>query len=541
MVLHYDEFYPTPKELVSKMIEGIDFRRVKSILEPSAGKGNIIEVLTNEVKTNHSLDIDCIEKERDLQHILKGKGYRVVYDDFLQYNTMKEYDIILMNPPFSNGAKHLLKAIEMQERNGGAIVCLLNAETLKNQCSNDRVALFNKLSEYQAQIEYMDNAFSDAERETDVEIVLVKVQLPEKEKISFILDGLRKTEEELEYEFNKSTDLVENDYFKAIVHQYQMEVEAGVRLIKEYYAMQSFIMSEFKKDEKTGETVQSGGCILSLDLALNRGSYNNILSVNGYIRQVRLKYWKALFDNPMFVGKLTRNLQSEFHNKVADLCEYDFSLYNIYELKCEMQSKVLSGIEETIIDLFDELGRKYSYYGETSGNIHYYNGWKTNKAWIINKKVIIPLDGWYGKGYSWYRFDPAQYDVINKLKDIEKCFNYLDGGLTESLDLEKALHEAKESETTKNIELKYFSITFYKKGTCHIVFKNDELLKKFNIFGSQHKGWLPPSYGKKVYDDMDAEEKEVIDGFEGEAAYSEVMNNTDYYIFDTRSVQLIEG
>lgn len=49
-----------------------------------------------------------------------------------QYSTMKEYDLIIMNPPFSNGNSRLWKALDLQERNGGAVICLLNAETLKN-------------------------------------------------------------------------------------------------------------------------------------------------------------------------------------------------------------------------------------------------------------------------------------------------------------------------------------------------------------------------------------------------------------------------
>ena len=89
---------------------------------------------------------------------------------------------------------------------------------------------------------------------------------------------------------------------------------------------------------------------------------------------------------------------------------------------------------------------------------------------------------------------------------------------------------AKEEQQTKNIKLKYGSVTFYKKGTCHIVFENEELLKKFNIFGSQPKGWLPPSYGKKRYSDMDPEEQAVVDSFEGEKAYNEVINNAPYYL-----------
>ena len=531
------DLYPTPEGIINKMFDGLDFSMIKSILEPSAGTGNIVEALKKKeeirlyVYNKYQFDIDCIEIDQNLQHILKGKNFRVVYNDFLAYDTMKEYDLIIMNPPFSNGCKHLLKALEMQKRNGGAVVCLLNAETIKNSCTNDRKDLQRKLTEYGAKIEFIQDAFIDAERKTAVEVALVKVQLPKVDKESFILEGLRRAQEKREFQTEESTKLIDSDFFKAIVNQYQLEVEAGIKLIKEYYAMQPFILSQFGKDEKTGETIQKGGCIISMKVSKDG------LSVNEYIKAVRRKYWSALFENKKFIGQLTNNLQRDFYNKVRELSNYDFSLYNIYQLKIDMQKKVVKGIEDTIIELFDELSHKYSYWDETSKNIHYYNGWKTNQSWIINKKVIIPLRAYNEFGE---RYKPSDYKIVDKLQDIEKCFNYLDGGLTEAVNLEESLKFAEEYGETKNIQLKYFTITFYKKGTCHITFNNEELLKKFNIFGSQHKGWLPPSYGKKFYKDMTAEEKAVVNEFEGEKEYNKVVSNKEYYLFDGNNLNLLE-
>lgn len=274
------EFYPTPKNLIEKMLSGLDFKMIKNILEPSAGKGDIVdelrkkEQLCSRTYNKFSFDIDCIEIDQNLQHILKGKNFRVVYNDFLTYNTMKEYDLIVMNPPFSNGCKHLLRALEMQQRNGGAVVCLLNAETLKNPYTNDRLDLQRKLTEYNAKIEFIQDAFLDAERKTAVEIALVKVQLPEVQRESFILDGLRKAQEKKEFQTEENTQLIDSDFFKAIVKQYQLEVEAGIKLIKEYYAMQPFILSQFGKDEKTGETIQKGGCIISMSVSKDARLYN---------------------------------------------------------------------------------------------------------------------------------------------------------------------------------------------------------------------------------------------------------------------------
>ena len=542
MFTNNSDFYPTPKNLIDKMLDGLEWKMIHTILEPSAGKGNIVEVLREKQKFNNKwyttikLDIDCIESDENLRAILKEKNIRVVHDDFLTYDTMKEYDLIVMNPPFSNGCKHLLKALEFQQRNGGAIVCLLNAETLKNECNNERIMLNRMLREYNADVQYIRDAFVDAERKTGVEVALVKVKLPDIHRESVIFDGLERAIARKECIYDaENTQVAENDFFKAIVEQYKMEVEAGVKFIREYYAMAPRILYRFKKDEKTGKTVQSGGNIL--DLRIGRNS----ATINEYIREIRGKYWSALFDNPKFIGQLTYDLQRAYYNKVEELKDYEFSLHNIYELKIDMSKKVVKGIEDTIISLFDELSSKYSYYDECTNNIHYFNGWRTNKAWIVNKKVIIPLMGWRDLKYSWGGFKPTNRDVIGKLKDIEKCFNYLDGGLTEAVDLEKSLEFAEEYGESKNIVLKYFNIAFYKKGTCHITFTNDELLKKFNIFGAQHKGWLPPSYGKRKYSDMSQEEKAVVNDFEGESEYNKVMENTDYYLTDMSNMLMLEA
>ena len=40
------DFYPTPQNLIEKMLDGLDWKMINTILEPSAGKGNIVEAMT---------------------------------------------------------------------------------------------------------------------------------------------------------------------------------------------------------------------------------------------------------------------------------------------------------------------------------------------------------------------------------------------------------------------------------------------------------------------------------------------------------------
>ena len=91
------DFYPTPNHLIEKKLKGIDFNLVETVLEPSAGTGLIAKRVKDKWKltvrySKKEADIDCIEIDPNLRHVLKGEGHRVIHDDFLTYNCYKRYD-----------------------------------------------------------------------------------------------------------------------------------------------------------------------------------------------------------------------------------------------------------------------------------------------------------------------------------------------------------------------------------------------------------------------------------------------------------------
>jgi phospholipid N-methyltransferase len=524
------DFYPTPKDLQRKMLNKIDWRKVQSCLEPSAGKGDLVEGIikqfeyTKNYHRTNKYDVDAVEKDENLIHILKSKGHRVVADDFLSFYTYKSYDSLVANFPFSEGDKHALHAIELIENQMKScqMVFLVNAETLKNPYSNTRKVLIQKLEKHNAEVEYIDNAFISAERSTGVTIAMVYLVIEKEAHNSVILNELKQEEVHQTQNNHNTNNLIDSDFIKGIVQQYNYEVKAGLKLIEEYNSLKPFMLRSFKDDDRP---------VLKLELEYEDKDGSNL--ENAYIKQIRSKYWKALFNNDQFMGLFTNNLKQKYMQHVEELKDYDFSFYNIYSLRIELSKEMVQGVEDTILNLFEEFSYKH-YYDESSKNIHMYNGWKTNKAYKINKKVIIPLNGFN----SWWnnRYEPTNYQVKDKLKDIEKVFNYLDDGQTEDIDLEETLKFAEHYGETKKIDTKYFLITFYKKGTCHIEFKNMDLLKKFNLFAAKSKMWLPPSYGEAKYNDMTAEEKAVINDFEGEKSYNDVMKNKSYFIMKTEEL-----
>jgi hypothetical protein len=519
-------YYPTPPDVVNKMLNGVDFKHIENILEPSAGAGNIADIVKERIKSynlnnythKNENNIDCVEIDPVLKATLKGKGFRVVHDDFLTFDTFKKYDLIIMNPPFDEGDRHLLKALELQ-KDGGAIICLLNAETLKNPYSSTRKDLIRKLNELSAQVQYLDGAFAQAERKTNVEVALVKAYIPKLQRDSEFFSRMEKAQQlHDEQQDPESRDILPADFIKGLIHQFKVEAAAGVALINEYCAMKPLMLIDLATQIKGKE---SNATLLTLNLK------DGDISVNGYLRAVRYKYWYALFHNDNFIGRLTENLRKEYFAEVEKMSDYEFSLHNILTIQEDMMKSVVKGVQDTVIALFEELSNKYCWYDEMSDNIHYYNGWKTNKAYKINKKVIIPLNGWC----SWWNRLDLTYTVSGKISDMVKVFDYLDNGRTEAVDVRQFLQYAQDRNMSRKIPIKYFNITFYKKGTCHIEFTDLEILEKFNLYGSQQKGWLPPTYGRKRYSDMSDEEKTIVKEFSGSVEeYNKVLENQDIYI-----------
>lgn len=536
------EFYPTPDVIIDKMLNEVDLSKIDTILEPSAGDGAIAKYIMKKYETQNSyrsghLNVDMIEIDPQLRQILKYNISKdnledafVVFDDFLKFNPYKKYDLIIMNPPFSNGDEHLLKAIEIQ-RKGGCVICLLNAETIKNPYTQRRKMLVDELNKYNAKIEYIKDAFAQAERKTNVEIALIKVFIEQEQEESNIFNHFKKAET-VEWDVEADTDLEVSDYIKAITTRYRVEVQSGIKLIKEYTNLMKYCLPT------------KGYCDYNLKLSV--GDKQNC-TINRYLEYTRLKYWETLLDNPKFTCKLTSNLQEKYRKMVYELKNYEFDEFNIKNLVIEMNANVIKGIEETILSLFETLSCDHTYYPECKNNTHYYNGWKTNKAHKVNKKVIIPCWGVFDDAKWGGNFKP--YRAKSVIEDIEKCFNFLDGGLAGNLDIDvdadlefdlgRVLDEAHEKKTYKNIEFKYFKCNFYKKGTVHISFTNMGLLDKFNIFVSQKRNWLPPNYGKVNYNDMSTEEKSVVEEFQGEADYKKIMNNRGYYLISD-GIKLID-
>ena len=545
-------FYPTPRQVAEKLLADVDLKGVKYILEPSAGKGDLLReaVMYKYTATRRKFGLeynypeteyekkqawsgihaDCIEIDPALRRMLEEEGLRVIHDDFLTFETQMRYDLCLMNPPFDQGADHLLKALDLMKR-GGQIACILNAETIRNPYSYKREELLKLLNQYGAHIRYLEKAFSDAERQTDVDVALVTVNIPAATVYSTITEDLRKAPTYKSMDAPSGvTEMAQYNAIQSWVNAYDFTVAKSIRLIEEFCAMKTAV----DDGEPPVLSLSIGG---GKDHAIDPKEIDS--AVNSMIRETRRRYWSKLFMQPIITDKFTSNILNELRDNVNRLADYEFSVYNILTMIIKYNANAIKGIEDTIIELFDKWTA--SYWHEDSPNRHYFNGWCTNDCFRINKKVIISF---YACGYN-YGTGKEQlegYKVREYLEDIEKTLDYLDCGKTEwDVPIRDIVEQANNEGKFKNVETKFFFATFYKKGTAHLVFKNMDLLEKFNMFAAQKKGWLPPEYGKKRYKDMSEEAQAVVDSFQGEKKYDEVMARADYFLNAGTGMPLMIG
>lgn len=515
MKLANKTFYPSTKFLISKMISKVQGDPV-SILDPSAGKGDIIEAVNGKMGNYRGWKrVAAIEIDDDLRATLRGKGIRVIDSDFLSFSGPDKFDLIIANPPFDEGDKHLLKAIDIMYR--GEIVFLLNAETIRNPYTNTRKVLVKKLSALGADIEYIENAFlsPEAERKTAVEVALVYISV-ERQVEDDLFAGVDDTANDVQPDIENHFEVSTGRTIPELVAEYNQTVEIGIETITSYY-------KNYKKI----------GTFIGLNKEANSYSCDGDLTskmqaeVNDLAASVRETFWRKALDLDEVRRRLTSSKQEEFEDRLKGNCEMDFTESNIRQFVLNLIGGYEQTLTEAVLEIFKKFTVAHSYSGGLyDENIHYFNGWKTNNAFKVGKKVIIPLHGGYGKGpfidgYSgkWQ----LQYGVGSKLRDVDVVMNYFDG-MSHYCSIYDAVENAFIAGQSRKILSTYFEITCYKKGTIHLVFRDEDILRRFNVAACRGKEWLPHDYGTKPFSDLSTEEQATAESFEGKESYTDNLN-----------------
>ncbi|MDQ7987023.1 DUF4942 domain-containing protein [Pseudomonas sp. G34] len=113
------QFYPTPHAVAEFVASVANVHGEELILEPSAGTGGLASWFP-------ALGTTCVEISSLHCKVLEALGYEAIEADFLSWKAKHPFDLVVMNPPFSEGRwlAHLQHAAPMLKRTGRLIAIL---------------------------------------------------------------------------------------------------------------------------------------------------------------------------------------------------------------------------------------------------------------------------------------------------------------------------------------------------------------------------------------------------------------------------------
>jgi len=509
------DFYPTPANVIDQMLDGVAIEG-KVFLEPSAGKGDIVEIL----KKRGAKDVIACENDKNLIKILQTHC-RIVEEDFFKLNSDKisHIDCIVMNPPFSNGAAHILHAYNIAP-DGCKIIALCNLQTIKNTYTKERKELSAILESY-GQVEDLGDCFADAERRTDVHVGLMRIQKPGSDyKQEF--DGFFMDDDPQEEQangligYNVVRDLV-NRYVESI-KIFDQQLETAVKLNE----MAAGYFNSKKQD---------------LSISVNRGGV--AVARNEFKKSMQKDGWQWIFSKLNLTKHTTRGLKEEINKFVEKQDNVPFTMKNIYKMLEIVIGTTGSRLDKAILEVFDKVT---SHHDENRYNIE---GWKTNSHYLLTKRFIMPSltkVGWHGEietNYSSHNFEMVEdlqkalcyitgdnYDDKITLDHLigHETFLMKDGAFVldtyyKDLNIKKCWreHELKNVDISQYpgcelVRIKkewgqwfnwgYFKIRAYKKGTIHFEFLNEKVWADFNQRVAKLKGYpLPEKKKQTTYQD----------------------------------------
>lgn len=494
------DVFPTPPEVIQVMLEGLSLQG-KKVWEPEAGKGDLVRAMQAE-----GAEVIACEINMDLRKIVQTICPLIGTDMLLtKSEEISHVDYIVMNPPFSQGAQHILHAFHIAPA-GCKIVALCNSETLKNAYSKSREELKGIVDMY-GQAQEIGDCFSTAERTTDVNVTLIRIDKPgesNKEFEGFFLEEEEEPQANGLITYNAVRDLV-NRYVQSI-KIFDEQLETAVRL----NAMQS---GYFNSKELAISVTQAGA-------PLKRNEFKTAMQVAG---------WHWIFDKMNMQKHSTRGLREDINKFVQTQTQIPFTMRNIYKMLEIVNGTTGARMDKAIEEVFKKVT------DHSKDNRKNLEGWQTNSHYLLNRRFIIPHMAAQDKWSTGNKIDNAYGSYFDLMEDMNKALCFVTGknfeaqgtlssciryawkvkhadGIEYFTD-EGSAHATAKDLTGKGIkaeivhsqpvygewfEWSFFKCKAHKKGTMHFEFIDEDVWANFNQRVAKIKGYPLPEQRKQT-------------------------------------------
>jgi predicted RNA methylase len=464
------DHYPTPAEVAAEMLDSLDLRG-KTVLEPSAGSGNLVR----ECLERGAAEVIWCEPEKQLRSIIYGMNGRHIYllNDFLRVEAdfVSHVDLIVMNPPFSADEAHILHAWEIAPP-GCEIVALCNWNTV---CDEYVHRLTQRTgSGLKKQLAYVVNAygsrenlgecFATAERPTRVSVGLVRLTKPGSCAGADEFDGFFLGPDDIEAQgeglipYRRSRDIV-NRYVEAC-RLFDQQVAIGVQ-------MRSVLDGFFGKDLGLQVTVEGAP-----------------LTRNRFRKDLQKAAWQHVFAEFLPAQLATSQLAKDINAFVEKQSQIPFTERNLYRMLQIVAGTQDQRVDRAVEQAIDNLTK------HTKENRFDVEGWVTNSGYMLNRRFIradMAEPSWRGHNVNVKTYG-SQADEIS---DLIKALCFITGR-----------PYAEVGQPTKPAdgifwagawyEWGFFRFKAHKKGTVHFEFLDSEVWAMVNARYARIKGAVLP-------------------------------------------------
>lgn len=469
------DFYPTPTNVINTMMLGEDILG-KTILEPSAGGGNIVSWL----KDNGAGDVIACEKDKTLQKLLAGKC-ELISDDFLSVTSdqVSHVDYIVMNPPFSDAVKHIKHAFNIAPA-GCTVISLCNSSNLERRYSSERQELYELVELYGCS-EYLGTVFDAAERKTNVGVSLIKLYKTGEDEDEFASYFFSNEDDTLN--MNETEGIVQYNVVRDMVNRYTSAVklfDETMEAANKINDAAKFSDSKFDYVPIRFTTVDTNGNAVSI-------------SRQQYKKQLQKYYWRIIFNKLNMEKYATNGLREQINKFVEKQVNVPFTMHNIYQVVSMVVQTTGQRMDKALLEAFD-LICSFSAENSTAGE-----KWKTNANYMINRKFIVPYMTDYDARYSTLNeYMRLNYGGnVTRIEDVIKALCYITGTNYDNItNLRDFVYSNNLSYGTW-YEWSFFRIKGFKKGTMHFEFTDEDVWIRFNQQVAKQRGWVLPKKSKR--------------------------------------------
>ena len=205
----------------------------------------------------------------------------------------------------------------------------------------------------------------------------------------------------------------------------------------------------------------------SMTPGLHVGSYRNSISKQGFIKGMDRECWRHILKGSGLERLMSARQRESFFRDIENNTP-EFTADTVRATFGDFKEMGRDLFIKTVVEVFQAAPREF----------------KSNDAFHLGRRMVIEY-AWDADRLYWREY--YAHSARAYVRDLDRVHNLLDGKTFEGEDVTdivaRAMHEGKSEASNEYMRIKWF-----KKGTMHIYFQREDLIREMNRIIAGHYG-----------------------------------------------------